>query len=62
MEPSPAPAFCVRTILLLALCLLSPQSLRLCGQYWTPLAKVLLQVDISNPGKHFPAIYQHGNG
>lgn len=45
-----------RTILLLALCLLSPQSLRLRGQCWTPLAKTLPQVHVPNPGKHFPAI------
>lgn len=32
MEHSPAPDFCVRIILLLALRLLSPQSLRLPGQ------------------------------
>lgn len=51
-----------RTILLLALCLLSPQGLRLHGQCWTPVLKVLPQVDIPNPGKDFPAIYQHGNG
>lgn len=66
MGPPPAPDFSVsgseRTILLLALCLLSPWFLRLCGQCWTPLAKVLPQVDFPNPGKYFPAIYQHGNG
>lgn len=39
--------------MLLALCLLSPQSLRLHGHCWTPLAKVLPRVDAGNPGKHF---------
>lgn len=39
-----------------------PTVLRLHGQCWTPVLKVLPQVDVPNPGKDFPAIYQHGNG
>ena len=49
-----------RTILLLALCLMSPQSPRCHGQHWTLLAKTLPQADAPSPGGHFPAAYQHG--
>ena len=50
-----------RTILLLALYLLSPQSPRCRGQRWNPLAKMLPQADAPSPGRHFPAAYQHGD-
>lgn len=55
------PMWWERTVLLLALCLLSPRSLRCHGQRWTLVAKMLLQADAPSPGRHFPAVYWHGD-
>lgn len=50
-----------RTVLLLSLCLLSPQSLRCHGQRWTLVAKMLPQANAPSPSRHFPAVYWHGD-
>lgn len=55
------PMWWERTVLLLALCLLSPRSLRCHGQHWTPVAKMFPHANAPSPGRHFPAVYWHGD-